>query len=517
MKKFAVLLGFAIVTFSASAASTPPASATPAAGAIRRAVEPVPGAYIVGLKDVSSANVPGVAEQLSSAYSGRIRRIFQYATTGFSIDLTEKQAQQLARHPLVEYVEEVGKWHLSSEQNPPNGLPSDNSLWFLSRIDQRTLPVDLHYTYCEKAADVYIYLIDTGVYHQHNEFITDGVTRVMPGANLTGRDTNISPPGEPCGVGTTEFGHGTAVASIAAGNTFGVAKNAKIVPLRVMDCNGNVLSDWIAWALDWIMSPLSNPYYGQKGVVSMSVFQFARSCIQPNPDPDPRAVAASSIENEINSVVGHPYSPTLGCYTFGPGGWQGLPVVVSANNQHSSVSYTTPARMAYRNRYDAQSNPDGLQSCGNVISVGGTDENDQLWVCNQSTENCAMYQTYCELVAGTAQGQQPPPPLPPPTGSNYGRTVDIFAPAHNMRLAGLLSPSAEVTTQSVRSGTSYAAPLVAGVVARMQEAFGPLRADDAWFYLSWDATHVGHAIDPVTNNDMVVYRYGATQCSVEYP
>jgi len=276
-----------------------------------------------------------------------------------------------------------------------------------------------------------------------------------------------------------------------------------------------VLSDWFAWALDWIMNPLSNPYYGQKGVVSMSVFQFARSCLQSNPDP--RAIAASSIENEINAVLGKPYSPSLGCYTFGLGGWQGLPVVVSANNQYSSASYTTPARMAYGNRYDAQNNPDGLQSCGNVISVGGTDENDQLWKCNQLTENCSIYETYCGLVAGTDKDNLPVPPLPPPTGSNYGRTVDIFAPAHNMRLAGLLSPSAEVTTQAARSGTSYAAPLVAGVIARMQQSFGPLRPDDAWFNLSWDATYVGHVIDPVTNNDMVVYRYGASQCSIEYP
>ncbi len=426
--------------------------------------------------------------------------------------MTEAQATLLARHPLVDFVEEVGLAHLSSEQetNGTAGLPTDDSLWFLDRIDQRNLPVDRHYSYCEKARDVYIYIIDTGVYHSHSEFITDGVTRVMTGANLTGRDTNIT-NGEPCGVGSTEFGHGTAVASIAAGNTFGVAKNAKIVPLRVADCNGVVTSDWIAWAIDWIMNPSTNPYWGQLGVASMSTFLFTQSCVPPNPDP--RATAASYVENEINSLIGHPYDASLGgCYTPGFGSWRGIPMVVSANNQNSGQSYTTPARMAYGNRYDASTNPSGLQSCGNVISVGGTDEQDQRWVCNPNVESCAAYETTCGY-----------PTTNPPTGSNYGRTVDIYAPAHNMRLAALSSSTSEVTTQSLRSGTSYAAPLVAGIIARMQQAYGPLRPDysslrldDWWLYLNYDATQLNHAIDPVTGNNKIVYRAGAP-CSVEYP
>ena len=33
-------------------------------------------------------------------------------------------------------------------------------------------------------------------------------------------------------------GHGTHIASVAAGNVFGVAKTAKIVSVRVLDCHG---------------------------------------------------------------------------------------------------------------------------------------------------------------------------------------------------------------------------------------------------------------------------------------
>ncbi len=34
------------------------------------------------------------------------------------------------------------------------------------------------------------------------------------------------------------FGHGSALASIAAGKVFGVAKAANVVGVRVLDCNG---------------------------------------------------------------------------------------------------------------------------------------------------------------------------------------------------------------------------------------------------------------------------------------
>ena len=58
-------------------------------------------------------------------------------------------------------------------------------------------------------------------------------------------------------------------------------------------------------------------------------------------------------------------------------------------------------------------------------------------------------------------------------GSNYGPTIDLFAPADRMLVAHWSSPTATRDPNVTRyaSGTSFAAPLVAGVVARLRQGW----------------------------------------------
>lgn len=46
--------------------------------------------------------------------------------------------------------------------------------------------------------------------------------------------------------------HGTHVAGISAGTTYGVAKNAKIIPVRVMDNSGSGTSAAIVAGINWV-------------------------------------------------------------------------------------------------------------------------------------------------------------------------------------------------------------------------------------------------------------------------
>lgn len=70
--------------------------------------------------------------------------------------------------------------------------------------------------------------------------------------------------------------------------------------------------------------------------------------------------------------------------------------------------------------------------------------------------------------------------------SNYGKCVDILAPGSNIRSAWFTSD----TATAIRSGTSMAAPHVAGVAAQYLQAAGPTAPNVIHSYL-WNTATVG--------------------------
>jgi subtilisin family serine protease len=107
--------------------------------------------------------------------------------------------------------------------------PGDN--WGLDRIDQSVPPLDGIYRYTKTGADIPIYIIDTGIRSTHVEFLDDrGNSRVTyVGDFCTGRLRTASAPFDKA---DGYDGHGTHVASYAAGRRSGVAKAARIFSLR---------------------------------------------------------------------------------------------------------------------------------------------------------------------------------------------------------------------------------------------------------------------------------------------
>jgi hypothetical protein len=128
---------------------------------------------------------------------------------------SREKAARLASDPEVRYVEQdLLRKPLAVEARP---APS----YYLDRIDQRHLPLDGTYHHAAAGTGVRLYIIDTGV-NPHPEF----GDRLVPGRNFL----DDQPPSDTSEAGL--FSHGTAVAGIAAGTTFGVAGGATIVPLR---------------------------------------------------------------------------------------------------------------------------------------------------------------------------------------------------------------------------------------------------------------------------------------------
>ncbi|KAF9872027.1 alkaline serine protease Alp1 [Colletotrichum karsti] len=257
-----------------------------------------------------------------------------------------------------------------------------DTIWSLGDLSHREAGAT-EYVYDESAGEgMTAYVLDTGIRLSHEEF--EGRARF--GIN------GVTGSTEQSGSNSDTDGHGTHVAATVVGKTYGVAKKALVVDVKVFDgSTGSVsaLLTGISWAVNDIVS---------KGAQKTSVLNLSLSG------------GASAFENAV-----------LAAYN------QGILSVVAAGNSNQPTTDVSPARLP-QSFTVGMTRPDR----GRVNIIEG------------------IY------------------------GSNYGPELDVFAPGQDIVSASHTSDTGSAT----KTGTSMAAPLVAGLVCYLRALEGGLGTPD---------------------------------------
>jgi serine protease len=304
------------------------AAALPASAAELRSVEePIKGQYIVVLKDdgdstirtKSGVDAMSIAADMAAAYGLDVERVYEHALKGFVItNAGEKVLEKVLWDDRVAFVEQDGMAYLNPTQS--------GATWGLDRVDQRNRPLNGTYIYNTTATNVRAYIIDSGVRASHSQF----------GGRVSGGASYIND-----GRGTNDCnGHGTHVAGTVAGSTHGVAKGARIIPIRVFGCTGGSSNSTIIAGIDWVRANHIKP-----AVANMSL----------------GGGASSATDTATNNLIN-----------------AGVTVVVAAGNSNANACNFSPARVANAitvgstTSTDARSSFSNFGSCVNIFGPGSS-------------------------------------------------------------------------------------------------------------------------------------------------
>lgn len=136
-------------------------------------------------------------------------------------------------------------------------ITQTQAAWGLGRISHKAQGSAEYYYDSSAGKGVRVYVLDTGIRISHNEFVTG---RAVWGRNFIAGSPN-----------TDEQGHGTHVAGTIAGKTYGVAKAATVVAVKILNKNGQGSMSGIVAGLNWVVSDARARNILKKAVVNMSV------------------------------------------------------------------------------------------------------------------------------------------------------------------------------------------------------------------------------------------------------
>lgn len=254
------------------------------------------------------------------------------------------------------------------------------SIWSLADLSHKKASASGYLYDTSAGAGMTAYIFDTGIRLTHQEF--EGRARF--GIN------GVTDSTDPSNASKDTDGHGTHCAGTVAGRTYGAAKRASLVDVKVFDGDTGTTSallTGIQWAINDVVS---------RGAQKTSVFSMSLSA----------RTDSTLLDKAVKAAHG-----------------AGILSIVAAGNEDKPIGNTSPARLP------------------EAFTVGMTQPDRARVSIIQN-----LY------------------------GSNYGPEMDVFAPGRDIVSASHLSDIETV----VKTGTSMATPLVAGLVCYLRALEGGL-------------------------------------------
>jgi len=220
--------------------------------------EIIEGSYIVKLKDSVNPDTFIAAKTVKRsggqfvALKSDVKAVYSTVFKGFAAQLDESELNELNSMKEVEYIEPDQVMRISDV------VEQSNADWGLARHSSKGALSGSAYTYRYDSSggnNARVYVIDTGVLITHNEF----GGRAISGANFITDESN-----------TDLNGHGTHCAGTVGGATYGVAKNATIIGVKVLSASGSGSTAGVISGVEWATNDArANPT--RVNVISMSL------------------------------------------------------------------------------------------------------------------------------------------------------------------------------------------------------------------------------------------------------